>query len=97
MGVKSFNEYHEIKRTNNIIDEDGNLKDLSDDSVVEKLNAYVGSINDREYLVAEKPVNELRQKLMRVGLHFDDVQFTGEEDEVLLEKAMHIYANCEYF
>ena len=39
MAVKSFNEYHEIKRTINIIDEDGNLKDLSDDSVVEKLNA----------------------------------------------------------
>ena len=30
------------------------LKDLSDDSVIEKLNAFVGSINDREYLVAEK-------------------------------------------
>ena len=56
MAVKSFNEFVEIKRTNNIIDEDGNLKDLSDDSVIEKLNAYVGSINDREYLVAEKPV-----------------------------------------
>ena len=89
MAVKSFNEFVEIKRTNNIIDEDGNLKDLSDDSVIEKLNAYVGSINDREYLVAEKPVNELRQKLMRVGLHFDDVQFTGEEDEVSLPLVMN--------
>ena len=57
--------------------------------MVEKLNAYVGSINDREYLVAEKPVNELRQKLMRVGLHFDDVQFTGEEDEVSLPLVMN--------
>ena len=89
MAVKSFNGFVEIKRTNNIIDEDGNLKDLSDDSVIEKLNAYVGSINDREYLVAEKPVNELRQKLMRVGLHFDDVQFTGEEDEVSLPLVMN--------
>ena len=89
MAVKSFNEFVEIKKTNNIIDEDGNLKDLSDDSVVEKLNAYVGSINDREYLVAEKPVNELRQKLMRVGLHFGEVNFSGDEDEVSLPLIMN--------
>ena len=49
MAVKSFNEFVEIKRTNNIIDDDGHLKDLSDDSVIEKLNTFVGSINDREY------------------------------------------------
>ena len=30
MAVKSFNEFVEIKRTNNIIDEDGNLMDFSD-------------------------------------------------------------------
>ena len=64
MAVKSFNEYVEIKTTNNIIDDDGHLKDLSDDSVIEKLNTFVGSISDREYLVAEKAVDELRQKLI---------------------------------
>ena len=56
--------------------------DLSDDSVVEKLNAFVGSIGMKEYLVPEKPVNELRQKLMRVGIHFGDVQFTGESGDM---------------
>ena len=84
MAVKSFNEFVEIKRTNNIIDDDGHLKDLSDDSVIEKLNTFVGSINDREYMVAEKAVDELRQKLMRVGLHFGEVNFSGDEDEVSL-------------
>ena len=82
MAVKSFNEFVEIKRTNNIIDDDGHLKDLSDDSVIEKLNTFVGSINDREYMVAEKAVDELRQKLMRVGIHFGDVQFTEESGEI---------------
>ena len=33
------------------IDEDGNLMDLSDDSVIEKLNAFVGSIGIKEYLI----------------------------------------------
>ena len=80
--MKTFKEFNEIKVTNNIIDDDGHLKDLSDDSVIEKLNAFVGSIGMKEYLVPEKAVNELRQKLMRVGIHFGDVQFTGESGDM---------------
>ena len=87
--LKSFKEFAEIKRTNNIIDDDGHLKDLSDDSVIEKLNAFVGSIGMREYLVPEKAIDELRQKLMRIGLHFEDVQFTGNEGEVSLPLVMN--------
>ena len=89
MAVKSFNEFVEIKKTNNIIDDDGHLKDLSDDSVIEKLNTFVGSINDREYMVAEKAVDEFRDKLMRVGLHFGEVNFSGDEDEVSLPLIMN--------
>ena len=81
--MKTFLEYSSVKATDGShIDEDGNLMDLSDDSVVEKLNAFVGSIGMKEYLVPEKAVDELRQKLMRVGLHFGDVQFTEESGEV---------------
>ena len=87
--LKSFKEFIEIPRTNNIIDDDGHLKDLSDDSVIEKLNAFVGSIGMKEYLVPEKAVDELRQKLMRIGLHFEDVQFTGNEGEVSLPLVMN--------
>ena len=87
--LKSFKEFVEIPRTNNIIDDDGHLKDLSDDSVIEKLNAFVGSIGMKEYLVPEKAVDELRQKLMRIGLHFEDVQFTGSEGEVSLPLIMN--------
>jgi len=69
--MKTFLEYSSVKATDGThIDEDGNLMDLSDDSVVEKLNAFVGSIGMKEYLVPEKAVDELRQKLMRVGLQF---------------------------
>ena len=81
--MKTFLEYSSVKATDGShIDEDGNLMDLSDDSVVEKLNAFVGSIGMKEYLVPEKAVNELRQKLMRVGVHFGDVQFTGESGDM---------------
>ena len=87
--MKTFKEFNEIKVTNNIIDDDGHLKDLSDDSVIEKLNAFVGSIGMKEYLVTEKAVDELRQKLMRVGIHFGDVQFTGESGESSIPLVKH--------
>ena len=81
--MKTFLEYSSVKATDGShIDEDGHLMDLSDDSVVEKLNAFVGSIGMKEYLVPEKAVDELRQKLMRVGVHFGDVQFTGESGDM---------------
>ena len=73
-------EYHEIDG-DNPVDGDMMLGDLTSDAVVERLNAYVGAIADREYLNPEKPVAEMRQKLMRVGIHFGDVQFTEESGE----------------
>ena len=76
--MKTFLEYS----SSTAFEEDGNMMDLSDDSVVEKLNAFVGSIGMKEYLVPEKAVDELRQKLMRVGIHFGDVQFTGESGDM---------------
>ena len=90
--MKTFLEYSSVKATDGShIDEDGNLMDLSDDSVVEKLNAFVGSIGMKEYLVPEKAVDELRQKLMRVGIHFGDVQFTGESGDMSVPITKPIY------
>ena len=66
----------------NPVDGDMMLGDLSSDAVIERLNAFVGAIADREYLNPEKAVAEMRQKLMRVGLHFGDVQFTEESGEI---------------
>ena len=81
--MKTFLEYSSVKATDGThIDEDGNLMDLTDDSVIEKLNAFVGSIGIKEYLDPEKAVDELRNKLMRVGINFGDVQFTEESGEI---------------
>ena len=64
------------------VDGDEMLGNISNDSVVEKLNAYIGAIADREYLNPEKAIGEMRQKLMRVGIHFGDVQFTEESGDI---------------
>ena len=40
--MKTFLEYSSVKASDGAhIDEDGNMMDLSDDSVIEKLNAFV--------------------------------------------------------
>ena len=78
--MKTFNQF--VKEGSEPVDGDMMLGDLTSDAVIEKLNAYVGAVADREYLNPEKAVSEMRQKLMRVGLHFGDVQFTEESGEV---------------
>ena len=59
-----------------------NTSDVQNPRAIRALNAYVGAIADREYLNPEKAVAEMRQKLMRVGIHFGDVQFTEESGEI---------------
>ena len=53
--------------------EDGNIgaHNIHDPEVLKQVNAFVGSIAEREYLSPQKAVNELKEKLGRVGLSFD--------------------------
>ena len=80
--MKTFNQFVKEHKAAEPVDGDMMLGDLTSDAVIERLNAYVGAVADREYLNPEKAVSEMRQKLMRVGLHFGDVQFTEESGEV---------------
>ena len=48
--------------------------DISNPSVLKRVNAFVGSIADREYLVPESAVHQLRNFMMRIGLQFPKVE-----------------------
>ena len=48
--------------------------DITNPSVLKRVNAFVGSIADREYLVPESAVGQLRNFLMRIGLQFPQVE-----------------------
>ena len=48
--------------------------DISNPSVLERVNAFVGSIGDREYLIPENAIDQLRNFLMRIGLQFPVVE-----------------------
>ena len=47
--------------------------DITNPSVLKRVNSFVGSIADREYLIPEAAIEQLRNFLMRVGIQFPKV------------------------
>ena len=45
--------------------------DIQDPNVLKRVNAFVGSIGDREYLIPENAVGQLKNFLERIGLSFE--------------------------
>ena len=44
--------------------------DIANPTVLKRVNAFVGSIADREYLIPESAIGQLRNFMMRIGLQF---------------------------
>ena len=44
---------------------------IQDPEVLKRVNAFVGSIADREYLIPENAVKQLKDFMERIGLSFD--------------------------
>ena len=81
--MKTFKE-HSIGTSHSVPVEDGskNIADVADPEVLKMINAFVGSIGDREYLNANHAISELRQKLARIGVTFGQVEIYEGEGEV---------------
>ena len=47
--------------------------DVANPDVLKRVNAFVGSIADREYLIPEAAIQQLRNFMMRIGLQFPKV------------------------
>ena len=55
--------------------EDGSIgvHNVHDPDVLKRVNAFVGSISMKEYLNPQQAVDELKNKLMRIGLNFEAI------------------------
>ena len=84
--MKSFLEH--IKGVDTI-DDDWHLMNLNNEEHIKKLNAYVGAIGMKEYLVADKAIDELREKLSRIGIQFGDVTFTEDSGSISIPLVKH--------
>ena len=78
--MKNFKQYLEETGAVGVwnqtpVDVDGNdTYDITNPSVLKRVNAFVGSIADREYLIPENAIDQLRNFLMRIGLTFPKVE-----------------------
>ena len=78
--MKNFKQY--LKETGSVgvwnqtpVDVDGSdTYDITNPSVLKRVNAFVSSIADREYLIPENAIDQLRNFLMRIGLTFPTVE-----------------------
>ena len=78
--MKNFKQY--LKETGSVgvwnqtpVDVDGSdTYDITNPSVLKRVNAFVSSIADREYLIPENAVDQLRNFLMRIGLQFGKIE-----------------------
>jgi|TARA_B100001079_G_C16319469_1_gene473961 hypothetical protein len=78
--MKTFLEHSDHSQP--VEDDSVNIQDIANLEVLKKVNAFVGSIADREYLNANHAIAELRQKLARIGVSFGDVNLYEGEGEV---------------
>ena len=63
--------------------EDGSIgvHNVHDPDVLKRVNAFVQSISMKEYIDPSHAIDELRNKLMRIGLNFGPVGFDEEEGD----------------
>jgi|TARA_Y100000034_G_C6825019_1_gene371896 hypothetical protein len=57
---------------------------IQDPEVLKRVNAFVGSIADREYLIPENAVKQLKDFMERIGLSFDLPDTLPESGSVTL-------------
>ena len=58
---------------------------IQDPDVLKRVNAFVGSIADREFIKPQHAVDELREKLQRIGLTVSPVDMNGDNGKVTAE------------
>ena len=67
--------------------EDGSISaaNIQDPAVLKRVNAFVGSIAEREYIKPQFAIDELREKLTRIGLTCSDCVLEGDSGKTTVE------------
>ena len=59
--------------------------DIQNSEVLKRVNAFVGSIADREYLIPENALHQLKNFLERIGLEFEMPELPSGNGNVTVE------------
>ena len=71
--------------TNSVEDSVIGVHNIHDADVLKRVNAFVGSIAEQEYIKPQFAVDKLREKLQRIGLDMGDVDIKGDNGRVTTE------------
>jgi len=71
--------------TNSVEDSALGPHNIQDPDVLKRVNAFVGSIAEREYIRPQFAIDELREKLQRIGLTVSPVDMEGDNGKVTAE------------
>ena len=71
--------------TNSVEDGSIGVHNIHDPDVLKRVNAFVGSIAEQEYIKPQFAVDKLREKLQRIGLDMGDVDIKGDNGRVTAE------------
>ena len=72
-------------KSNSVEDVAISAANIQDPYVLKRVNAFVGSIAEREYLKPQFAVDELREKLQRIGLTCGACDIEGDKGNVTVE------------
>ena len=67
--------------------EDGSIgvHNVHDPDVLKRVNAFVGSVAEQEYIKPQFAVDKLKEKLERIGLNVSDAALEGDNGKVTAE------------
>ena len=70
---------------NGVEDSNIGVHNIHDADVLKRVNAFVGSVADCEYIKPQFAVDKLKEKLERIGLTVADVALEGDNGKVTAE------------
>jgi hypothetical protein len=67
--------------------EDGSIgvHNIDNADVLKRVNAFVGSIAEREYMNPQAAIEQLKEKLARIGLEVGEIDLSGDKGKVTAE------------
>ena len=74
-----------VSTSNAVEDSALGAHNIDNPDVLKRVNAFVGAISDREFIKPQHAIDELREKLNRIGLNVSAVDMNGDNGKVTAE------------
>ena len=74
-----------VSTSNAVEDSALGAHNIDNPDVLKRVNAFVGAISEREFIKPQHAIDELREKLNRIGLNVSAVNMNGDNGKVTAE------------